>query len=169
MRCVCLADCCYILCFFCDCDVYLLWLNRIHYYINIFSKSHPYEGSVNSLDEQERFVTSLGPTHKVLMLENHGPVVLGARLEEAFSTMWFLTRACQYQQRALSSVGGDLSRINLPCDQIRQEMDRRAAKFDEAPQEKEKETVEKHDTEALMFECARRAAERHFGAENIYV
>ena len=30
------------------------------------------------------------------------------------------------------------------------------------------EVVEKHDTEALMFHCARRAAEREFDAENIY-
>ena len=136
---------------------------------------HPYEGSVNSLDEQPRFLESLGETNKVMMLEDHGPLVVGSRLEEAFSTMWFLTRACQYQVRAMSSVGGDLNRINIPSDQIQKEMDQRAEKFDEAPAstvEREdgerEEVVEKHDTEALMFHCARRAAEREFDAENIY-
>jgi len=131
---------------------------------------HPYEGSVNSLEEQPRFLTSLGPTNKVMMLEDHGPLVVGSRLEEAFSTMWFLTRACEYQVRATSSVGGDLSRINIPTQEIEQEMNRRAASFDEAPTIKvrEEEVVEKHDTEALMFHCARRAAEREFGADTIY-
>jgi len=138
---------------------------------------HPYEGSVNSLDEQTRFVNNLGETNKVLMLEDHGPLVVGGRLEEAFSTMWFLTRACQYQVRAMNSVGGDLNRINLPSSHTRKEMDRRAEKFDEAPVIKVKnndsgeaeEIVEKHDTEALMFACARRAAERKYGAGNIYI
>ena len=137
---------------------------------------HPYEGSVNSLDEQPRFLESLGPINKVMMLEDHGPLVVGSRLEEAFSTMWFLTRACQYQVRAMSSVGGDLSRINVPTEEIEKEMNDRADKFDEAPTIKvqredgqEEEVVEKHDTEALMFHCARRAAEREFGAENIYI
>ena len=137
---------------------------------------HPYEGSVNSLDEQPRFLESLGTTNKVMMLEDHGPLVVGSRLEESFSTMWFLTRACQYQVRAMSSVGGDLSRINVPTEEIEKEMNDRADKFDEAPtikvqreDGKEEEVVEKHDTEALMFHCARRAAEREFGAENIYI
>jgi len=136
---------------------------------------HPYEGSVNSLDEQPRFLQSLGPKNKVLMLEDHGPLVVGSRLEEAFSTMWFLTRACQYQVRAMSCVGGDLSRINIPTEEIEKEMNDRADKFDEAPtimvqrDGVEEEVVEKHDTEALMFHCARRAAEREFGAKNIYV
>ena len=140
---------------------------------------HPYEGSVNSLDEQDRFVTSIGESNKVLMLEDHGPLVVGARIEEAFSTMWFLTRACQYQVRAMSSVGGDLDRINIPSSHIRKEMDRRAEKFDEAPaankvfedegKNGQEEVVTKHDTEALMFGCARRAAERKYGVDNIYV
>lgn len=132
---------------------------------------HPYEGSVNSVDEQERFMTSLGETNKVLMLEDHGPLVVGERIEEAFSTMWFLTRACQYQARAMSSVGGDLSRINIPSNDIEEEMNRRAETFDEAPTIKVEaaEIVEKHDTEALMFACARRSAERKFGAANIYI
>lgn len=132
---------------------------------------HPFEGSANSVDEQERFVTSLGETNKILMLEDHGPLVVGKRIEEAFSTMWFLTRACQYQVRATSSVGGDLSRINIPSNDIEEEMNRRAKKFDDAPTVKvdEGEIVEKHDTEALMFACARRSAEREFGADNIYI
>jgi len=131
---------------------------------------HPYEGTVNSMEEQPRFLESLGPTNKVMMLEDHGPLVVGARLEEAFSTMWFLTRACQYQVRATSSVGGDLSRIHIPTQEMEQEMNQRADNFDEAPaiKAKDEEVVEKHDTEALMFHCARREAEREFGAENIY-
>lgn len=132
---------------------------------------HPYEGSVNSVEEQARFMTSLGETNKVLMLEDHGPLVVGERIEEAFSTMWFLTRACQYQVRATSSVGGDLCKINIPSNATEKEMNRRAETFDEAPTIKVEaaEVVEKHDTEALMFACARRSAERTFGAANIYI
>uniref|UniRef100_A0A7S4M8D1 Class II aldolase/adducin N-terminal domain-containing protein n=1 Tax=Odontella aurita TaxID=265563 RepID=A0A7S4M8D1_9STRA len=138
---------------------------------------HPYEGSANSEEERPRIIANLGPTNKVLILEDHGPLVAGENLEEAFSSMWFLTRACQYQVRSTSSVGGDLSRIHVPCEETRDEMDRRAEKFDEAPAIKveckesgeENEVVEKHDTEGLMFACARRAAERKFGAENVYI
>ena len=150
---------------------------------------HPYEGSVNSQEEMPRFLSSLGPTDRVLMLEDHGPLVVGGGIEEAYSTMWFLTRACTYQIRSMSSVGGDVSRIHVPTDEVQREMDRRMESFDEAPavasgegergndggsgredgsEEGNEGAAETHDTEGLMFACARRAAERHFGAENIY-
>ena len=40
----------------------------------------------------------------MLLLRNHGPVVIGSTLAQAFSLMWLLTRACEVQL-ATSSMG----------------------------------------------------------------
>jgi len=133
---------------------------------------HPFEGSANDVDEQPRLLANLGPTNQIVLLANHGPMVLGSDLKEAFSTMWFLTRACQYQVQAMAAVGGDLARLNLPDNAKRQEMEQRAQNFDSAGPTATATTTatERHefDTAALMWDCARREAERHFGADTIY-
>ena len=36
-------------------------------------------------------------SRKVLMLRNHGPVVIGGNLAQAFSLMWLVNRACEIQ------------------------------------------------------------------------
>jgi len=129
---------------------------------------HPFEGSVNSLDEQSRLVANLGPTNQILMLEDHGPIVACKSTEEAFAGMYFLTRACQFQVKSLSAAGGDLGRIHVPDDGALEEMKVRADKFDEAPQRRDEEKAREHDTPGLMFAYARRSAERHFGPGDIY-
>jgi ribulose-5-phosphate 4-epimerase/fuculose-1-phosphate aldolase len=135
---------------------------------------HPFEGSANDLAEQPRLVKSLGPTNQILMLENHGPLVSCPTIEEAFTGMYFLTRACKFQVKALSAVGGDLSRIHLPSNKTKNEMFRRMEKFDEAPShgdatlQKNKIEESVHDTPGLMFAYARRSAEKVFGADSIY-
>ena len=40
---------------------------------------------------------SLGPTNRICVLENHGPLTAGSTIEEAFFYMATLTRACEYQ------------------------------------------------------------------------
>ncbi|WP_417224822.1 class II aldolase/adducin family protein [Amphritea sp.] len=57
---------------------------------------HEFEGITVHLDEGERILASAGDK-PVLMLRNHGPVVIGASLAQAFSLMWLVNRACEVQ------------------------------------------------------------------------
>jgi len=132
---------------------------------------HPFEGSANDLSEQPRLVANLS-TNQMLMLENHGPIVACPTLEEAFHGMYFFTRACKYQVKALSAAGGDLSKINMPDDSTMNKMVKRMENFDEAPTGNNKEdkitSGIMHDTSGLMFAYARRSAEKTFGSDSIY-
>lgn len=76
--------------------------------------------------------------------------------------MYFLTRACKFQIRSLSAVGGDKARLHIPSDDELEELLQRSRKLDDAP------TGEKHDTSAMMFEAARRMVERRWGEETLY-
>lgn len=161
------------------------------YCLNKGVSYHPFEGSANDLSEQPRLVANLGPTNQILMLEDHGPIVACPTIEEAFAGMYFLTRACKYQVKSLSAVGGDLNKIHLPDSSTMNEMVRRMEKFDEAPSPVEKSTTQHkvtgdveimenasneeyvpkevmHDTPGLMFAYARRTAEKVFGKDSIY-
>jgi ribulose-5-phosphate 4-epimerase/fuculose-1-phosphate aldolase len=63
---------------------------------------HGYEGIALELDERPRLVADLGPTNKAMILTNHGLLVGGASIQEAFLEIYFLERACQAQIAALS-------------------------------------------------------------------
>ena len=75
---------------------------------------HDYEGIALDLDERERLVQHLG-THDAMILRNHGLLVGGATVADAFHEIWFLERACQIQVQALA--GG--SAIRLPPTEVR--------------------------------------------------
>jgi ribulose-5-phosphate 4-epimerase/fuculose-1-phosphate aldolase len=62
---------------------------------------HDYEGVAVNLEEQERLVRDLGE-HAGLILRNHGLLVVGASIPEAFYNIFKLERACQVQIAALS-------------------------------------------------------------------
>ena len=62
---------------------------------------HDYEGVAVDLEEQERLVRDLGE-HSGLILRNHGLLVVGGSIPEAFYSMFKLERACQVQIAALS-------------------------------------------------------------------
>lgn len=57
---------------------------------------HDFEGITVHADEGGRILDSAG-NKPVLLLRNHGPVVIGATLAQAFSLMWLLQRACEVQ------------------------------------------------------------------------
>jgi ribulose-5-phosphate 4-epimerase/fuculose-1-phosphate aldolase len=63
---------------------------------------HGYEGIALELDERPRLVADLGPTNKAMILTNHGLLVGGASIPEAFLEIYFLERACQAQIAALA-------------------------------------------------------------------
>jgi ribulose-5-phosphate 4-epimerase/fuculose-1-phosphate aldolase len=69
---------------------------------------HDYEGVALDLDERERLVADLGDKGAML-LRNHGTLVVGDTVGEAFVKLYFLERACQAQILALSAGEGNLN------------------------------------------------------------
>ena len=60
---------------------------------------HDFEGITVRADEGARILASAGDK-PVLLLRNHGPVVMGHTLAQAFSLMWLVQRACEVQVSA---------------------------------------------------------------------
>ena len=75
---------------------------------------HGYEGVALDLDERERLVADLG-SHRAMILQNHGLLVAGRTIPEAFNQIYYLERACQAQVAALS--GG--VELVLPPESVR--------------------------------------------------
>jgi ribulose-5-phosphate 4-epimerase/fuculose-1-phosphate aldolase len=75
---------------------------------------HGYEGIALELDERERLVADMGQ-HKAMILRNHGLLVGGTSIPEAFHMIYMLERACAAQVAALS--GG--REIILPPEAVR--------------------------------------------------
>ncbi len=69
---------------------------------------HEFEGITVHADEGARILAS-SQGQPVLLLRNHGPVVMGHTVAQAFALMWLVQRACEVQ---LASQGmGTLRRI----------------------------------------------------------
>ncbi|NKB16591.1 MAG: class II aldolase/adducin family protein [Sphingomonadales bacterium] len=62
---------------------------------------HDFEGVTVRDEEGPRLLGALGDK-RVLLLKNHGPVVMGRTLPEAFLTYWALQRACEIQLATMS-------------------------------------------------------------------
>lgn len=62
---------------------------------------HDFEGVTVRDEEGERLLASLGDK-RILMLRNHGPVVIAPTLPIAFILYWSLQRACEIQLATLS-------------------------------------------------------------------
>ncbi len=62
---------------------------------------HDFEGVTVRPEEGERLLANLGKK-TILMLKNHGPVVMGRTLGEMFIQQWSLQRACEIQLATLS-------------------------------------------------------------------
>jgi ribulose-5-phosphate 4-epimerase/fuculose-1-phosphate aldolase len=60
---------------------------------------HDFEGVTVHADEGARILASAGSA-PVLLLRNHGPVVIGETLALTFNLMWVLQRACEVQVAA---------------------------------------------------------------------
>lgn len=74
---------------------------------------HDFEGVTVREEEGPRLLSALG-NKSILMLRNHGPVVMGKSLPEAFIKYWALQRACEIQL-ATASMGNP---IHVPADVI---------------------------------------------------
>ena len=62
---------------------------------------HDFEGVTVRAEEGDRLIDNLGDK-SILMLRNHGPVVMGKTIQEMFVQMWALQRACEIQVATLS-------------------------------------------------------------------
>tara|TARA_R110000787_G_scaffold11146_1_gene37307 strand:- start:443 stop:1189 length:747 start_codon:yes stop_codon:yes gene_type:complete len=62
---------------------------------------HDFEGITVRAEEGERLLAHLGDK-RILMLRNHGPVILGKTIPEIFFTHWALQRACEMQIATLA-------------------------------------------------------------------
>jgi ribulose-5-phosphate 4-epimerase/fuculose-1-phosphate aldolase len=61
---------------------------------------HDFEGITVREEEGARLLANLGEG-RILMLKNHGPVILGRSLPEVFITHWSLQRACEIQMATM--------------------------------------------------------------------
>jgi ribulose-5-phosphate 4-epimerase/fuculose-1-phosphate aldolase len=60
-----------------------------------------YRGLVYDMAEGERLAATLGPRNQVLMLSNHGVLVVGRTVAETFDRLYYLERAAQAQVYAM--------------------------------------------------------------------
>eukprot|EP00041_Stephanoeca_diplocostata_P009513 m.146727 g.146727 ORF g.146727 m.146727 type:complete len:206 (-) comp17774_c0_seq13:212-829(-) len=120
---------------------------------------HPFEGSATDPSERLRMASNLGPSNRILMLENHGVLTGEKTIAAAMWFMFVITRACEYQQLALAAVGGDINKLLIPTEEQVKEMVSRGICGPNDRLERESK---------LIFEGWRRQCERLDGAENIY-
>ena len=82
---------------------------------------HGYEGIALDEDECPRLVQDLGP-HPAMILRNHGLLVAGRTIPEAWNLIYYLERACSAQIAALSGA----AELVLPPPEVQ---DKTAAQF----------------------------------------
>jgi ribulose-5-phosphate 4-epimerase/fuculose-1-phosphate aldolase len=61
---------------------------------------HDFEGITVREEEGERLIRNLGDK-RIMLLKNHGPVVMAKTLPAAFLKYWVLQRACEHQMETL--------------------------------------------------------------------
>lgn len=75
---------------------------------------HDFEGPAVDLAEQERLIRDLGQ-HNAMILRNHGLLVCGASVPQAFNLMYQLEMACRAQVDAMS---GGLEAVGIPGNEV---------------------------------------------------
>ncbi len=63
---------------------------------------HDFEGITVNTDERSRMLASIGDK-RVVILRNHGLLTWGESVEEAFTWLWILQRACEVQVAAAAA------------------------------------------------------------------
>lgn len=75
---------------------------------------HAYEGFASETDERARIAADLGH-HDVLILRNHGTLILGTTVGEVLHRAYHLDRACQAQVMAL---GAGQENLTIPMAEV---------------------------------------------------
>jgi ribulose-5-phosphate 4-epimerase/fuculose-1-phosphate aldolase len=86
------------------------WAMRLHGRLG----RHAYEGLALGVEEQARLVANLGALDGVI-LDNHGPLMVGRTVAEAWMLMYLFDRAAQAQLAAMAASGG---RVNIVSDSL---------------------------------------------------
>jgi len=120
---------------------------------------HPFEGTALDLEERERMAGSLGPTNRVLILENHGVLTGAPTLAAAVFLMFAVCRHCEYQAKAMAAVGGDISKLKVPPAEAVAAMRERS---------RANPTGATYNAQTLFFESWRRKVEARYGAAAVY-
>jgi len=71
---------------------------------------HDYEGTARSTKERERFLADLGDRH-IMVLRNHGLLVVGTSIAAAFVATYRMERACA-MQLAFQQSGAEFNPID---------------------------------------------------------
>jgi ribulose-5-phosphate 4-epimerase/fuculose-1-phosphate aldolase len=85
---------------------------------------HDFEGILLSKDEGKRICEHLG-SRDVMFLRNHGTVVLGRSITDAFVRTYLLERACQIQIAAQSNN----AELVVPADEVRLKTAKQSSEF----------------------------------------
>lgn len=72
-----------------------------------------YTGTFDTAEKREALPRALG-AGDVLMLRNHGPLVIGGSVPEAFSRIYYLERACRMQVASLSQCRDPATELVMP-------------------------------------------------------
>jgi ribulose-5-phosphate 4-epimerase/fuculose-1-phosphate aldolase len=83
--------------------------NSMYFHGHVISL--PYGGLADAADEGLRIGNAVGEGVNVVMLENHGVLVIGETVAEAWHRLYFLERACEVQVLA-QSTGQPLIRVS---------------------------------------------------------
>lgn len=74
---------------------------------------HDFEGVTIRPEEGERLIADLGQ-RRIMMLRNHGTLVMAKTLPQAFLTQWMLQRACEIQV----ATGAAGTPVDIPAEVI---------------------------------------------------
>eukprot|EP00468_Gymnochlora_sp_CCMP2014_P003969 CAMPEP_0167761294 /NCGR_PEP_ID=MMETSP0110_2-20121227/12087_1 /TAXON_ID=629695 /ORGANISM="Gymnochlora sp., Strain CCMP2014" /LENGTH=301 /DNA_ID=CAMNT_0007647951 /DNA_START=38 /DNA_END=943 /DNA_ORIENTATION=+ len=88
----------------------------------VISKTgHPFQGITTDDAERPALIKALGEKALILFLNNHGTLACGKSIPDAFFKMFILARACSYQVVTMAAVGGDVSKLHLVDEKVREE------------------------------------------------
>jgi len=71
---------------------------------------HDYEGAGRSLGERQRFLADFGDKH-IMVLRNHGLIIIGKTIAEAFVATYRMERACA-MQLAFQQSGAEFNQLS---------------------------------------------------------
>jgi len=90
--------------------------------MNLIAYDDKYTGFARDPSEGERLAAALGPDKMILFMANHGVMVVGRSVAEAYDRLYYLERACQAQLYAMWTGQKlryvDASIVNRATDQF---------------------------------------------------
>ena len=113
-----------------------MWPNRVH---------DTYEGTADFVEEGERLAHLMGD-RKTMFMKNHGVLVVGDTIAQAYRRLYMLERVCKAQVLALSTR----QPIALLSDELVQAV--------QAPPKDDRHT--RPEREHLFFEAMKRVVDR---------